>query len=252
MQASFRGRYGRMSPRGLDSPVGLLCRCQTASDEPLTGIKAENRHLRQMNPWQWLLDSAYLAVLRNTRVGNAHGIELRSVRHRSEKFVEVCSRSIELIRELDERRFGWVKRFNRFIVDQSLPSGAGSGQYRHRIGVTVIDFEYDPSFGDELTHAAYFAGVIVHEATHGKLRNRGIATTKENRVQVERICVSQENSFLRRLDTIRPNLGSDLTRPFDPRRWEFSWNASRFRQTIAHLKRVREIGAAKEALDSNT
>lgn len=190
--------------------------------------------------------------MRDTQVGNVHGIELRSVRDNSGEFVSICTQSIELIKEFDKRRFGWVERFNRFIADQSLPCGARSGQYNHTLGVTKLDFEFDSSFGDALTHAAFFAGVIVHEATHGKLRNRGIRTTKQNRVRVERICVSQENDFLQRLDPIRPRLGSDLVRPFDPCRWEFSWNASRARKLSANFERIRGIEAANKALDTKT
>jgi hypothetical protein len=112
--------------------------------------------------------------------------------------------------------------------------------------VTTVDFQYDPSFGDDLTHAAFYAAVIVHEATHGRIRSRGIATTKTNRIRIERICVSEQNLFLRRLDSVRPELGSELIRPFEPATWEFVWNASRFRRMIAHFRRISESKAANK------
>jgi hypothetical protein len=40
---------------------------------------------------------------------------------------------------------------------------------------------------------------IVHEATHARLRRRGIVTTRENQERIERLCVAQEVSFAARL-----------------------------------------------------
>ena len=128
--------------------------------------------LKKVNPFHKINDLLYLAVLHGAEVGDLHGISLRSARVESADFLRVCSFALRLIAKHDDRRLRRIITHNRFIADHSLPNGAYSGQYKHRINVTIIDFEYDLDWGDDLSHAAYFAGVLVHEATHGELRNK--------------------------------------------------------------------------------
>jgi len=189
------------------------------------------------SPFQKLTDFAFVWQYKNSIVGSFDGIPLVSTNQKVGDYVRVISSSLELIRERDPRRYARVKAQTCWIVDWPHPSGAGSGLYQHRIKATQIDFEFRPKAGDELFHAAYYAKVIVHEATHGMIRDRGISTTPENRIQVERICRAEENRFLESLMRFFPQLPARLIRPFDPEDWRESWETGRIARAVKALKR---------------
>jgi hypothetical protein len=189
------------------------------------------------SPIHKLTDLAIVWLYKKSIVGSFHGISLVSLNEGVGDYVRVITRSLELIRERDPRRFARVQAQTRWLVDRPHPCGAGSGAYQHRIKATNIDFEYRPEFGDELFHAAYFARVIVHEATHGVIRDRGISTTPENRIQVERICRAEENRFIVSLMLSFPHLPDRLIQPFDPEDWRESWETGRIAWAMKELKR---------------
>ena len=171
-------------------------------------------------------------LLRSSAIGSFQEISLASISDDHSDFLGVIQQSLELIQNHDPRRFRRVELYTRWITNTSLSGGAYSGEYWHRIKATMLDFEFDREVGDALFHAAYFAGVIVHEATHGVIRGRGIDTNRGNRIQVERICRAEENRFLGRLLSRLPQLEPSLIRPFDPKDWSESWGDSAFKKFL--------------------
>lgn len=184
-----------------------------------------------------LADFAFVSLYKKSIVGSFDGIPLVSLNEGIADYVRIISRALELIRDQDPRRFARVKSQTRWLVDKPLPSGFGSGAYQHRIKATNLDFEFRSTVGDELFHAAHFAGVIVHEATHGVIRDRNISTSPENRVQVERICRAEENRFLGLLLRSFTHLPANLIRPFDPADWHASWETGQIASCLKELKR---------------
>ena len=216
--------------KSLQAEFGLA----TAGASTLSFARNSNR---MTSPVHKLTDLAFVWLYKKNMVGSFDGIPLVSLNEGFADFVSVISRALELIRDHDPRRFYRVKKQTHWLVDRPHPSGFGSGAYQHRIKATNVDFEFRPSVGDELFHAAYFAGIIVHEATHGVIRDRCISTTPENRIQVERICRAEENRFLGSVMCSFPHLPAKLIRPFDPEDWNASWETGRFASCLKELKR---------------
>jgi hypothetical protein len=193
-----------------------------------------------VNPLHRLSDWGFTWLFRKYRIGSFEGIQLSSLRDNTEDFLRVITRSLELIRDHDARRFRRVVKQVASLANTPLAGGAYSATYLHRIKVARIDFELSDTIGDELFHVAYFAGVIVHEATHGVIRDHGIDTTPENRIQVEHLCRAEENRFINRLRNSFPELPESLIRPFDPSDWNESWNLSPLKRGLMELKRGNE------------
>jgi hypothetical protein len=183
-------------------------------------------------------DLGFVLLYKWTVVGHFEKIPLVSMVDYSAPFVKVITYALELIRDHDPKRFRRVLDQTRWLVDAALSGGPYSGEYHLRIKATSIDFKFDQSKGDELFHAAHFAGVIVHEATHGMIQDKGISITHENRIQIEQICCAEQNRFIERLRRAIPEVPSKLIRPFDPSNWHESWNSGRLRQAIKEYKRV--------------
>lgn len=185
-------------------------------------------------------DMAFIWLFKTSVVGHFDEIPLVSLHTRSADYIRIISTSLELIRDHDPRRFRRVTQQTRWLVDSPLRSGSYSGQYHHRIKATRVDFEFDESVGDDFFHAAHFAGVVVHEATHGEIRDRGIATSPENRIQVERICRAEQNRFIGLLRQSFPDLSEELIRPFDPGDWAGSWEPGPVRKAVNELRRGKQ------------
>jgi hypothetical protein len=208
------------------------------------------RHL--IHSWrERVADIGFVWLYERNVVGHFEKIPLVSMVEDSAPYVRVSSAALNLIRDYDPKRFQRVVDQTRWLVDSAHSGGPFSGTYQHRIKATQIDFKLDYSVGDELFHAAYFAGVIVHEATHGMIRDRGISTTPENRIQVERICRAEENRFLGLLRRSIPDLPGKLIRPFDPSDWHESWNSSRLRKALKELARIDQKHESEQAAPSN-
>ncbi len=150
----------------------------------------------------------------------------------------IVTKALELIRDHDPQRYERVKKHARFIVNSAHPGGVGCGAYRRRTQIVELDVEYNESVGDLLFHAAHFAAVIVHEVTHGVICKKGIISNRDNRVQVERICVAEQNRFLRKLLKQYPELPEDIVRTFDPNNWSEAWGWSRFERFRREMKRA--------------
>ena len=67
-----------------------------------------------------------------------------------------------------------------------------------------------------MLHAAYYAGVIVSLATHGRIHARKIETNHRNRLRKAKICQAEKNRFLERILDVFPELPSNMIRPVDP------------------------------------
>ncbi|MBK1828869.1 hypothetical protein [Haloferula rosea] len=191
----------------------------------------------------WTLTTLYQSQV-ITHLGDLPVVSLRT---EHADFLRIIRLSFELIETLDPRRAARVIHHTRWIVEASLALGPRSGRYCPQLSVIELDFDYDPDFGDDLRHAAYFAGVLVHEATHGLLAHKGFHYTTDQRVQIERICVAEENRFLLKTNRLREGLGDNLQFKFDPCLWEDAWQMGRWEKFTRSLKRSWSASSGEPA-----
>ena len=173
-------------------------------------------------------------------VAEYEGIQIASLRGDGAAFASEISDALAFLHKHDPRRFKMVRTTTDLIVERTLPCGQNSGEYRHGLRATSIDYTPLNSTWDDCYRHAFFAGLIIHEATHGRIREFGIVTTKENRIQVERICIAEENRFHGRIGHLRESLAEDLHNPFEAARWDSIWNAGPLDQLWMSLRRAYE------------
>jgi hypothetical protein len=179
-------------------------------------------------------------------VAEFDGIRIADLRETSPHFKNTILASLQLIKDYDPIRFTRARRHIQWIVNWQVEIGGGA-EYCAPIRTCSIDFlEPDPTDAAEAWHhkwyAARHASAIVHEATHGSIRSRGIGYTPELRIRIEKLCVLEENRFVRRVAKLahersHRELGlimECLETEFDAKAWDVAWNASK-------LERLRHI-----------
>lgn len=184
----------------------------------------------------WGLNRLYASSV----IATIDGVPIVSLRGKSGDFLRVITLSLDLLRIHDPKRLRRIVTSAKWVVNCSLAMGARSGQFRRRHSAIEMDFEFSDEFGDDLRHAAYYAALMVHEATHGMLLGRGFDYTEESRIQTERICIAEGNRFLTRLGGVRADLSDSLRTEFDPDDWMESWNMHPAVEVKRLLRRVFE------------
>jgi hypothetical protein len=122
-----------------------------------------------------------------------HGIQLvvpAAEPDDTERFFAAVTNALELIQRTDPRRWRHVRNELRRMV---LVNGGGES-YHRGLQAYVVDL---PTL--RTRSQADLAATIIHEATHGRLYRWGIGYTPELRERIERVCVGEEISFLKRL-----------------------------------------------------
>lgn len=86
------------------------------------------------------------------------------------------------------------------------------------------------------------ASVIIHEATHGRIRDRGITYGEDKRDAVERACIAEQIRFLKRLPTVTEEMIAPLQQRMDCPA-SFWSNASRRAKMFATARlKLKETG----------
>jgi hypothetical protein len=151
--------------------------------------------------------------------------------------VRVFLAALQLIKQLDSRRFRRLQRHITWIVNCPLPKGGG--QYHYPTRTCRLDVEKGMPKPDADYAAAAIASTLIHEATHGVLRARGIGYSAQLRARVERCCVREQNRFLGRLCSSRPDIAKFLHREFTESGWHCSWTATRLQSLSDLIRRLR-------------
>lgn len=155
-------------------------------------------------------------------------------------FATVTVEALRLIETYDPPHFRIVQREIAFILNVKLLS---AGDYVRSVRACRCDFSryyFDKQHEHYEWWLAYHAGLIVHEATHGRLASLYFPHTKKTRLQIERICHAEQRRFVARLPSERYDFARDLVRPFDETRWHPDWNRSRWQDVMAQIRRLRE------------
>jgi hypothetical protein len=145
--------------------------------------------------------------------------------------------ALRLLRAIDSRRFARVQREIAWIVNCTL--ACPGAEYLEDIKTCRVDFEEPALDSDPEFSIGWWARTMVHEATHGVVERRGIRYTPELRSRIERLCVTEEQRFLRRLSETRPALADQLYREYSEADWDFAWSATPLELTSSLLHRLR-------------
>jgi hypothetical protein len=145
--------------------------------------------------------------------------------------------ALKLIKDLDRRRFRRLQRYIAWIVN--CPLLYGGGQYHYPTRTCRLDIEKATPEPDSDYAAAAVASILIHEATHGVLRARGIGYSAQLRSRVEHCCVREQNRFLARLAISRPDIAKFYHREFVESRWHRSWTATGLQRLFDLIRRLR-------------
>jgi hypothetical protein len=187
-------------------------------------------------PLQALLSRYLLRLQRENEVARFEDIILADTQD-SALFRSAVPSALQLIKNLDSRRFRRVQRYVRWVVNCPLPYGGG--QYHYRTRTCRLDIEKATPEPDPAYAAAAIASTLIHEATHGVIDARGIRYTGRLRSRVERCCVREQNRFIARLSSSRPDIVKFLHCEFTESRWHRSWNATGLQSLIDVIRRLR-------------
>ena len=157
----------------------------------------------------------------------------------NDAFQQVTEDALQLIKTHDPRRFRCLQRELTYIVNGILPT---YGKYIRQTRSCEIDFDkYKVRRGMEHYdwYLAYYASVIVHEATHGRLHSLGIPYNKHTRSRIERLCHCEQKRFARHLPPVYDY--TTLISEFNEADWHPSWNTT-FRQKLEWIvKQIPDI-----------
>jgi hypothetical protein len=165
--------------------------------------------------WEWLC--------RRCQVGECAGVLLVEFWH-CEEFAGTIVEAMKLVERTDPRRFDRVKQRIKWIVNKRLFRAGAI--YGHATRTCFIDFHRVCDW-DSQWAVGWCALLLVHEATHGLIHDRGVPYTRRLRSRVERLCVKEEQRFVARLAKSQPETAGWLKCEFNEAGWAPSWNATR-------------------------
>jgi hypothetical protein len=186
-----------------------------------------------------------LRIQRKHEIAQFDGIALVDPDDYTPYFSKIITAALQLIKDTDQRRFHRVQRYIRSIVNCTRPFGGGA--FLSETKTCEFEFRIPRSEHDVQFYTAWYACALVHEATHGRLRSRGIGYTPENRTRIEKLCVTEEQRFAKRL-RVAPEVLAWLQHglTFDPRRWQRHWKSTPWKRFILTMRRIRKRYRAQE------
>ena len=184
-----------------------------------------------------LLQRAQSWLQTTSKIAEYEGIALADLRRRSEHFRTTLLSALQLLRSTDPARFARVQREIKWIVNCTL--ACPGAEYHSGIRTCRVDFEEPTSDSDPTFSAGWWARTLVHEATHGVIEAWGIPYESSLRSRIERLCVAEEQRFLRRLAATQPELADRLYREFCEAEWDFAWTATPRELTTSVFHRLR-------------
>ena len=189
-------------------------------------------------PIEALLSRYLLRLQRTNEVARFDGIILADTQD-STLFRSAVPAALQLIKDLDGRRYRRLQLYVKWIVNCPLPYGGG--QYNYPTRTCRLDFEKTANETDPEYTTAATAITLVHEATHGALRAHAIGYSGQLRSRVERCCVREQNRFLARLSSSRPDIAKSLHREFSESHWHRYWTATPIQSFLDLVRRLRRV-----------
>lgn len=162
-------------------------------------------------------------------------------------FLDLTSQAMALIKSLDARRYRRVCRYLRYIANTPLLS---QGQYGRRLKICRVDYAKHFNSAHRQKNLRDFAGLLIHEATHGLLFEKSIPYDKETWERVERLCHLEAYRFALHFE---PGYAELYPGPYNPAWHKLSRERSSDATRAALWKRFLESWRAscpKNAKDS--
>lgn len=186
----------------------------------------------------WPVHTWVLRRARHIVVDGITIVDMNSDATDDRDFLRTMTEALYMIRKMDPTRYAIVRREIRYLVNSELVSW---GMYDSPLKICNVDFgRLVASPGKHYPkHVAMYAGLIVHEATHGRLESLGFPYTRKTRVRIERICCSEQRRFIARLG-ISKRLVNELAPPFREENWHPTWFGSRVQLTRELFARIRQ------------
>jgi hypothetical protein len=182
------------------------------------------------------VDRMMLWSMRGNETGRFDGIGLANFRGHGDSFTKTIQSSLRLIQEQDPRRYARVKQHIAWIVNQ-VNSTLGA-QYQPRIRTLFLQFDEARDLPPDVV-IAFYACMIVHEATHGLIESRGIKMTTKDGLRIESLCTVEQNRFAAKLSGHDPARypSALLQHKFDAGYWEPEWNKGGGERAVSFIKR---------------
>jgi hypothetical protein len=135
---------------------------------------------------RWLLSSAPRAAVRTFELRNY------GVRHETEVLFAKMAAAIDLVAEVDPRRFSRMRSDIKYII--ATPLQKANAAYLPKSRTCYLNSSVVKNHS-----AANLAILLVHEATHARLELAGVRQWPDRRMRFERVCVRAEIAFADRL-----------------------------------------------------
>jgi hypothetical protein len=147
---------------------------------------------------------------------------------RKEECFSRIEAALDLIEHYDPSRWRSVRAvFNSIFV---LGNRSILGRCHHRLRMCEISESFVVS---KDASPERIASVIVHEAMHAHLLNRGVPYTSELRARIERLCTTAEIAFLKRVPT-----GGEVLKVL---RRRMSWPDELWSEQVAIRRQLDEL-----------
>jgi tetratricopeptide (TPR) repeat protein len=199
----------------------------------------------KLNPlrrvWEFVATAAFeflstleLRLITKSCLGHIDGIavcDFSLVKQNHDNFLNLTRQAMALVQTRDPRRYRRVCRHLKFIVNRELISG---GNFARRHKICCVDYSKFTS-DDPLWNLRQYAQLLVHEATHGLLSEKGILSDKERRERIERLCRLEEYRFALHFESGYADIAVP---PFDSEWYEKYWDGKARR--AAEWKRLWE------------
>ena len=181
-----------------------------------------------------------------SRVDQIDGVvicDLTPAQPSKDAFLELTRQAMALIQSLDSRRYHRVCRCLRYIANTGLLS---KGQFGRVLKICRVD--YDKNFNSQYRQKSIheYACLLIHEATHGFLFEKGIPYDKDTRERVERLCHLESYRFALHFEAGYADL---YLGPYDPKWHKRIWGMSPPVRRAAVWKRLQE--ALKSSFPKN-
>jgi hypothetical protein len=181
-------------------------------------------------------------VYRDNTITTYEGISLCNLSNQKSnelEFIDSTKKALDLVLQNDLRRFRRIQRFISYIVNRELISG---GNYDERLRACNVDFTFFKVREDFEWYLLQYAGLLVHESTHGLIAVHGIPYNRKTRMRIERLSKEEEKRFFMKISS--PWNVDDFFREDDERWLKQYWGFwSRMR---LHWKRAKEIVKSRD------
>jgi len=214
--------------------------------------------------WFLVMSTWLLLVSSRRRCGRIWIVDMACDPSSTSEFYDQIERALQFIERHDPRRARWIERHLNYITNGTLIDSGG--RYLNGFKSCYIHYpsyrefvvgngEIGPREQEVLT--LELAQVILHEATHARIDQRGVKYSERYRERIEKRCRREEVHFLRRAapdfqDLFGNPVDWEALHDFeDVRAWyDIEWQNSRFdliRRIVRHaVDECRETPPTRE------